>query len=150
MRHYSVKPLALSLRPSRILAGGLAVVGCAGIVLSAMLPLPIWGRGVLMLALLAAMGHAIVHHALLRLPHSINALEVGANGILRCHSVRHGWREAQVLDSSFVTPWLVVMHLQVDGLRWMRPVVILGDILDAELARQLRVWMKWGRGRGDL
>lgn len=149
MRHYSVKPLAVTLRPSGRLAWTLGVAGGGGALLSALLPVPAGLRVLLVLAVLVSTGYAIAHQALRRMPWSIDALEIGADGSLRVHLPRRGWREAQVLDSSYVTPWLVVMHLQVDGVRLMQPVTIIGDMADPDALRRLRVWMKWGRAHAD-
>ncbi len=149
MHHYSVKSLAVTLRPSRQLAALLGLAGVACSALSAVLPVPVGIRVLLVLAVLLSMGYAIAHQALRRMPWSIDALEVGADNVLRVHLRRDGWREAQVLDSSYVTPWLVVVHLRLEGARLMQPVTIIGDMADRDALRRLRVWMKWGRAHAD-
>ncbi len=57
-------------------------------------------------------------------------------------------REARILGSSFVAPYLTIVLLKPIA-RWRtRAVVILPDAVAPELFRQLRVWLKWGMGRG--
>ncbi|MBI5918284.1 MAG: hypothetical protein HY849_02765 [Nitrosomonadales bacterium] len=51
---------------------------------------------------------------------------------------------AQLLGDSLVMPWLTVLNLKPEGVRWARRVVILPDSLDAESFRELRVWLRWG------
>ena len=62
------------------------------------------------------------------------------------------WSPATVLRSSFVLPWLVVLHLRLEGRRLMLPVVLLPDSMGNDDFRRLRVWLRWsgaaGRGAG--
>lgn len=45
---------------------------------------------------------------------------------------------------SFVSPWLVVLHLKQAARRFMLPVVVLPDAMDRKDFRKLRVWLRWG------
>ncbi len=144
IHHYSVKPLAVALRPSRQLGVILWGAGLAALLIAAGLPLPPWPRVLLVLLIAAATMHAMWRDVLLRSPRSIDALEVNAQGDLQCHVKNAGWIPAHVLGSSFVTPALVVLNLRLEGTRFARHVVMLPDAADADLWRQLRVWLRWG------
>jgi toxin CptA len=144
MEHYSVNPLSITLRPSWLLAAMLTLVCVACTTLALMLPVPLWGRGLAALMLLGATAYAVLLHACLRMPHSVDAFEIGLHGQLRCHTPRHDWQETTALGSSFVTPWMTVLHLHMEGQRFARSVVLLPDALDAEDFRGLRVWLRWG------
>ncbi len=54
--------------------------------------------------------------------------------------------EAQ-LQSGWVSPWLMLLHWQVDGRRL--DTVLLPDMMDAESWRRLQVWANWGRRRDE-
>ncbi len=143
-KHYNVKPLHVSLRPSRLLAMLLGFATVGSIFLVMLLPLPLWLRLPLALMTICATLYPILRDALLRLPRSIMALEVSVSSQLRC-MVRSGdWHEVQVLGSSYVTPWLTVLNLKVEGSRLVRHVVLLPDTAEEAMLRRLRVWLKWG------
>ena len=145
MHHYSVKPLALSLRPSRLLMTVLVIAVLGTDVLLFLLPIP-WPVALLLaMVMTAGFKQAIWRDALLQAGASIDAMALSAKGELRCHLRAQDWQLVQVLDSTYVAPWLSVLHLQVEGRRFARHVVLLPDSLDAEAYRQLRVWLKWGR-----
>ncbi len=144
MPHYSVKPLTVFLRTSRLLTLMLGGVSLGAGVLLLLLPFPVWLQTLLVLVVAAGAGHALWHHAWLRAPQSIHAIEVNAQGELHCHMPAHDWQSAQVLGSSTVTSWLTVLNLRVEGWRLVRHVVLLPDTADADALRQLRVWLRWG------
>ncbi len=48
-----------------------------------------------------------------------------------------------VMNSTFVTPYLTVLNLKPGGKLFARSVVILSDSLNTEEFRQLRVWLRW-------
>ena len=52
--------------------------------------------------------------------------------------------------SSFVTPYLTVLSLKSNELLFSRSIVIFPDNIDAELFRQLRVWLRWKWKDTDL
>lgn len=145
MQHYSVKPLALALRPSRWLAGVMITVGVSCSLITLLLPISIALKLPMLAAIVGAVGHAVWRHALRRGAAAIAGLEVNAKGDLFCYAGLAGWQPAQVLDTSYVTPWLTVLNLRVEGKRLPRHVVLLPDACDAEALRRLRVWLKWGR-----
>ena len=145
MNHYSVKPLHIALRRSRLLAWLLGAVCIASVALLALLPLLVWGRIVAALGLILATTHAYKLHVDRVLSYSITALELGSNGDFRCYTPAHDWRDAEVLGSTFVTPWLTVLNLRSPEQRLARHVVILPDAVDRDAFRRLRVWLRWGQ-----
>ncbi len=57
--------------------------------------------------------------------------------------------EAELLPSSFVKPWLVVLHFRCVGVPRRRSLVLLADSLDRAAARRLRVRLLQGRARQE-
>jgi len=144
MTHYSLKPLHVDLRLSRLLAALLGGVGLGACLVLALMPLPLWLVLPFCLAGVLATLHVMACDVLLRLPASIIALEVTAKGELRCATRAGEWHAATVLGSSTVTPWLTVLNLKLEDRRFARHVVLTPDRVAAEDFRRLRVWLKWG------
>ena len=145
MPHYSVKPLHVALRPSRMLGLLLGVACVSVVVLIALLPLPVWGKVLGVLVVTLATTYSYNQYAGLRLLRSITALEVGSKGELRCFTRAHDWRNAEVLGSSFVTPWLTVLNMRLPDQLLAQHVVLLPDTLESDAFRRLRVWLRWGQ-----
>lgn len=145
IHHYSLKPIAVALRPSRLLTLVLGAVGLGAMALVWTMPLPVALQALLMLAIVASAGDAVWRYAWLRAPQSIQQLEVNHKGALRCLMPAHDWQAAQVLGSSTVTPWLTVLNLRLEGRRFARHVVLLPDMAEHDTLRQLRVWLRWGQ-----
>ena len=83
------------------------------------------------------------HHALLTSAKSIVALEL--NDAMECTlETRQGKHiTCEILGSTFVAPYLVVLNLKSPNDASTRSVIILADAIDAELFRQLRVLLRW-------
>ena len=77
---------------------------------------------------------------------SVRALELAAKGDARWQDGSGQWHEADILPSSYVSSWLVVVNLGAGGARG-RSVVLLPDCAVAEELRRLRVWLRWRLGR---
>lgn len=144
MRHYSLKPIRLALRPSRRLAALLGVASGGACLAVALLPLPSWQRLALVLAIAAAAGYHVARDALLRMPGSVVALEVTSEGALRFQSRAGAWCDAAVRGDSVVTPWLTVLNLAEPEKRRARRAILLADSGDSGMLRRLRVWLRWG------
>lgn len=145
MSHYSVKPVEVTLRLSRLLAAWLAGLHAAVLGLTLVMPLPWSVRLALVLALTASLAYHLAQHALRCLPGSVTGLKLAADGTF---SIRFGaaeWMPVEVLGTSFVKPELTVLHLRMEGRRLVNYVVVVPDALDAEIFRALRVWLLWGR-----
>jgi hypothetical protein len=136
--------LTVTLRPSRILALALtlmagAALACAWISLPDLAFLPV----------AAGIALAWVWHlaqALQRGRRPLRALELDAKGSARWQDSSRQWHEAEILPSSYVSSWLVVVNLDAGGRRG-RSLVLLPDCAAAEELRQLRIWLCWRLGR---
>ena len=84
--------------------------------------------------------------ALQRGGHCVRALELDAKGSARWRDRSAQWHEAEVLPSSYVSNWLVVVNLGAGGRRG-RSLVLLPDCAAADDLRQLRIWLRWRLGR---
>jgi toxin CptA len=135
-----IQTLAVSLRPSRVLALSLTLMGgaalaCAWISLPPLAFAPVAAGIVLALAWHLA-------HALQRGEGSARALELTANGDARWQDGSGQWHQVEILASSYVSDWLVVVNLGAGGARG-RSLVLLPDSAGADELRRLRVWLRW-------
>ena len=139
-----IPTLTVSLRPSRILAVCLtavagAALGCAWISLPWPAFAPVAAGVVLGLAWHVAQALQLGRG-------SVHALELAAKGDARWQDGSGRWHEAEVLPSSYVSDWLVVVNLNA-GARRGQSLVLLPDCAVAEDLRRLRVWLRWRLGR---
>lgn len=125
----------------------LSVVGFAALAATGGLPLSLALKGALALVVGATTVHAVLHHALLKGPAAVVHLEVNARGEVSCVT-RSGLRhEVQVLGTSCVTPWLVVLNLRQQR-RWLlRHVLLLPGMAEPDALRRLRVGLRWSHPR---
>lgn len=66
------------------------------------------------------------------------------------YRTRNGtWREAGLLGSSMVTPWLSVLNLMPENSRIARHLVIFPDSAEAETLRKMRVLLRWKCGNAS-
>jgi hypothetical protein len=77
---------------------------------------------------------------------AVRALELGAAGAARWQDASGRWNEAEIQAGSYVSNWLIVVHLGGSGRRG-RVLSLLPDCADAEELRRLRVWLRWRLGR---
>jgi toxin CptA len=137
-----VQPIEIRLQPSRLLLGMQAVAHLGALAIVLAVPLANWIKAITGFAALASMGYAIWRHALLRGRTAVVAVKVSQQGMEIM--LRNGaWLPAKVLASSFVSPWLVVLHLKLAKRRFMLPLVLLPDAMGDEDFRRLRVWLLW-------
>ena len=139
-----IQTLTVSLRPSRVLALSLTVMAgaalaCAWISLPP-LALPPVAAGIA----LAWAWH--LARALQRGAGTVRALELAAQGNARWQDGSGQWHQAEILPSSYVSSWLVVVNLGEVGRRG-RSLVLLPDCAAAEELRRLRIWLRWRLGR---
>jgi len=140
--------LRLSIRPSRQLLAVLILShGCA-VVCVLSVPLPLWLRSGLLIALLLNLVFDLSNQAWRALPFSVVALEFEREGGALM-ALRNGeLLEARVLGSSFVAPYLTIVRIKAKRAWFARNVVLLPDMLAPAVFRTLRVWLKWRLGRG--
>lgn len=138
----------LSFKPSRQLSACLTAghIVAAACVLSVTLPL--WLRGMLLIALLLSLLHATAYQAWRAWPWSIVALQFEREGGVIVQYRNGAVREARVLSSSFVAPYLTIILLKPKRAWFSRSVVLMPDMLTPALFRSVRVWLKWRLGQG--
>jgi toxin CptA len=116
------------------------VVACASLFVA----IPQWhGRLLAALVLGVNAWWVVQRHALRGAPGA--AVRLDFQGESDCTLLcRDGSRlECRVLGSSFVTTWLVVLHLREPRGRLTRYVVLLPDSVGPERLRRLRVRLRW-------
>jgi toxin CptA len=77
---------------------------------------------------------------------AMRTLELNATGGVRCQDGLGQWHQARILPGSYVSGWLMVVILGVDGRR-SRSLVLLPDSAAAEELRRLRAWLRWRHER---
>ena len=135
--------LRLELRPSRTLAILFAFMHCAALGLLLMLGMPWWGNLLAALALAVSAIHAIALHAWQARPGSIAALEIADDCKVAVLDRAGDWHDADLLSSSFVSPYLTVLNLRYVGARRSRSAIIVPDRVQADPYRRLRVLLRW-------
>jgi hypothetical protein len=139
-----IQTLTVSLRPSGVLALSLTVIAGAALACTWIslprLAFPPVAAGIA----LAWAWH--LAQALQRGAGTVRALELAAKGNARWQDGLGQWHEAEILPSSYVSDWLVVVNLRAGGGRG-RSLVLLPDCAVAEELRRLRVWLRWRLGR---
>ncbi|HWU83009.1 MAG TPA: protein YgfX [Methylophilaceae bacterium] len=159
MSHYNVKPIRLDFKPSVRL---FVLLACAALVSCAIvLYLPIqpsleqtFGHslgqllnqgvklGAVILILLTLRYHGLSQWQ--RTPQACKALYLDSKGAWQLECADGSVHAVTILPTSFVAPYLTILHYRRAG-RWSsRAVVIVPDAVDAEAYRRLRVWLRWG------
>jgi len=132
-------PLSLELRSSATL-GALVTAAHAGAAVSlAFASLPLWtlvlGTAAVLVSLLQVFPRAVS----LRHPNAVHRVLWPAGD--EWHLFTRGGQElvGTLLPESYLRPWLVVLRFKIPRSRMRRSVVILPDMLDANVMRRLRV-----------
>ena len=139
-----IQILTVSLRPSRVLALCLTVMAGAALA-CAWISLPLLALAPVAAGIALAWAWHLAQ-ALQRGAGTARALELAAKGDVRWQDGSGQWHEAEILPSSYVSDWLVVVNLGAAGARG-RSLVLLPDCAVAEELRRLRVWLRWRLGR---
>ena len=142
--NYNVKPIAMVLQPSTTLAVLLLSVGLAACLILLCMPVALWIKTTAILLISLATIWHMAQYALLLLPGSIIKLELTTRAEFFV-TQRDGQKiKAEVLTTSFVAWYLVMLNLKFPASRLARHVVLIPDMLDSEAFRRLRVWLRWG------
>lgn len=137
--------LKIRLRPSWTLAAILTAAHCAAIILILQVSLPHWQQAIAITALLASLVFYIRRTALLLSREAAVAIEVASDDSFSVQTRRGDWLACEVLGSTYVASFLVVLNLREIEAGKVRHVVILPDSIDGEDFRRLRVWLRWKR-----
>lgn len=135
-------PHRFEIRPSRYLAFLLALLHLAAMGSLFPLDLPLWLGGSLAAALAASSAASIRNQALRRAASSIRELVLKDDGTVEGFRKDGVRLEARVSLQTTILSWLIVILLEVPGMRRLYPVVILPDALAAEDGRILRAWLR--------
>ena len=139
----------LRLRPSLRLAALLIAVHLTAWGLLTTLTVAVWMPVLAATALAASAAIAVSRHAWLRGRRSVQALEFSTREQVRVRLRDGSWHGGRILGSSTVGAVLTVLNIQLDGQRFPVHAVIMGDSLDHEDFRRLRVWLRWGPHPGE-
>ncbi len=71
-------------------------------------------------------------------------LEISDDGALSFQTRRGEWCEGTLLGSRFVSPYLTILNIGIEGKFFARHVVIMPDTVHAEDFTRLRVRLRWG------
>ena len=137
----------IKLRPSLWLAGMLTAMHGITSALIWLLPLDLWLKIAAVLLILTSLIYHVRRDAMRTSRNAILALKISPE--CRCNAqVWSGdWFEAQLLSTSFVSPYLTILNLRLDHARLVKHVVILPDAIEAEQFRELRVLLRWRCGK---
>jgi toxin CptA len=133
-------PLRLEPRLSRrlLLLVGFTHVGALGVVLS-LREMPAYLQLFLVSGIVLSLWHTARQQGWLQQPAAIRCLTWQADGDWLLETGAGETLAAQLLPSSYVHPWLVVLNLRLEDRRWPRSLVLLRDSLDETTFRRLRV-----------
>lgn len=134
-----IKPIEISLHRSRLLAVVLAAAHLLALAISWMVPLHWTMR--LGLSAMVVISAALTLRRLLN--PDVEAVRVNSKGELSVRGHDGEWLAAAVLGSSFVAPYLTLLHLKLDDRPGRRYVLLVPDAVAADEFRRLRVWLKW-------
>jgi toxin CptA len=144
-----MKPIQLDFKPSVRLTLIICMMGLgAGAIL--ILPALIWQIKLpLGFLILTAVIYNVGQYGLLLLPWSCIALNVSSSNQLQLVFRNGKVLSVDVCRDSVVTPYLTVVSCKEQNANFfarvfIRHLLILPDMLDAETYRQLRVWLRWG------
>ena len=140
--------LSVTLKASRILAALLAAMHALGIGLLWSLQLPLWLKAASTAWLLASLAFYLGRDAWRAFAWSVTALSMDSECRCGLQTAKGEWLDADLLGSSFVSPYLTVLNVRPQRSRWARHVIILPDAIDPERFRQLRVLLNW-KCRGE-
>ena len=149
-----IQAIDITLKPSRRLAVLLVIAHGVAVAVVWSLGLTLWLHIGLKLAIAASLGWSLARNGWFgcgRAAVDLHIEPAGKSGEADAIEVRLRNGETargQVVEGSFVAPYLTVVRYRVAGARRFsidKSVLILPDSLDRELFRMLRVRLKWGR-----
>ena len=138
-------PCHIELRASKRLAVLLSAGHFFALAISTLLALSTPVLALLCTAVALSWYRTLERHALLRSSRSVVALAL--EGEQSCAlQMRNGrWVWGRVMDSSYVLPWLVVLHASIEQRKFATRVVLCADSMPQESHRRLRVRLRWAR-----
>lgn len=135
----SAPPLWLGISFSRQLAGLLILLHVGAGTLLFVLPWPLVFSAAFASLLLAQLVYVIRHLPGYARAGNIQAVEWCADGRWLLHDFAGEPYLAQLLPSSFVHPWLVILNFRLVDKNGRRSLALLADAADSESLRSLRL-----------
>jgi toxin CptA len=130
-------------RPSRqlaVLLTAMHILAGMGVLL---LSLPLAWRGLLLIALAASLAFFWSRWRGDQLHFAALAWAQGG-GIRVLARADDEWCDAVLARGGYVSSWLTVIPLRIEGESRPRHLAVLPDMLDADAYRRLRVFLRWG------
>jgi hypothetical protein len=131
------------LAPSRWAAVLLGLACGTTLILIALTPGGAGARAAAAAGVMLAAFDALRVDALRRGPRGVCRLRIDRSKVIEVADASGRWRCGALRDGSFVAPWLTIVRWRPAGARFDRTLVILPDMLDAEVFRHLRVLLRW-------
>ncbi|MDR3410607.1 MAG: hypothetical protein P4L87_06640 [Formivibrio sp.] len=128
-----MNPPELHIIPSRLAWRGLLVLHLAAVVVALMLPL-LWCA----VALFLVSAHFVW---LRRSPTASSFLQVLPDGRVSLAGIGSNPQQAEILPSSLITAWLIILHLRTDTGRLY--LLLWPDSAEEDSLRRWRVWLRW-------
>lgn len=135
--------LSITLRPSYLLALLLVVMHALALASTWLVPLVLAAKIGTAVVLTSSLALSLQQHVWRAGKRSVHAIRLNGECDMSLQRQDGVWLEVTLLPSSFISPYLTVLNLSLEGERRARHVVILPDAMDAEQFRQLRVWLRW-------
>jgi toxin CptA len=134
-----IKPLQIPLPPSRLLVAILV----AAHLLALGIPWVLRVDWTMHLGFSAIVAMSAVLSLRRLLNNEVVALRVNVKGEFSVLVKSGEWLPASIQGSSFVAPYMTILHLRLNGKPRRYYVVLMPDAVPADDFRKLRVWLKW-------
>lgn len=135
--------LSITLRPSYLLALFLVAMHALALLSVWLVPLVLVVKIGTAIVFATTLAFGLRQHVWRAGNRSVCAIRLTGECDLSLQGQDGVWLEVKLLPSSFVSPYLTVLNLSLEGESRARHVVLLPDAMDAEQFRQLRVWLRW-------
>jgi len=143
-----LKPITLIFKPSNKLTALLIMAGLFFSFMLLLTPVPLSLSVTLLLLILVSTTYFVMLDGLLSLPRSWKLLRITMKS--ECHLTQKNDESfvVHIMPDSFVSSYLTVLHVVPEDFTWFkfwqnRYILLLQDNIDAELFRQLRVYLRW-------
>ena len=139
-------PLFLEVRPSRLMAAWLLLVTVAALLVLWLMPIPGWLTLLLTFAVLPGLLMAWRKQVRRCHPDAVCSLVWGEGR--QCRLTLHSGQQqvVELASRAFILPWLVIVYFESPLWR-PQQLVLLPDMLDADVFRRLRVRLKIETGQ---
>jgi hypothetical protein len=121
----------IAMRPSRTALTLVVATATATLAMLLLIPGSLAVRAAAMSWSIAVACHALARH---RRGHSVR---------IQGRSIIIDGVPGEVVEGSFVAPWLTIVHWRPPGARFTRTLPVLPDMLDPGAFRALRVILRW-------